>query len=61
MKSTEYNDDGIICEHCCRAAVDDIGITQGMYNKWCFESKEFTEDADLEFNDGTDTCTMVSG
>ena len=32
-----------------------------MYDMWCFESTEPTGDADLEFNESTEICTMVSG
>ena len=32
-----------------------------MYDMWCFESTEPADDADLKFDDNSDTCTMVSG
>ena len=31
-----------------------------MWGDWC-HMKDEPEDGDLEFNDGTDTCTMLSG
>ena len=59
--STEYNDAGITNERCCQAAVDDTLIGEDMYDMWCFASTEPADDADLKFDDNTDTCTMVSG
>ena len=32
-----------------------------MYEMWCFKTKVLGAGADLEFDDSTDTCTMVSG
>ena len=44
--------------HCCAEAVSTL--MQSDWDDYC-NVNDFPMDGDLEFNDGTDTCTMLSG
>ena len=59
--STEHGDEGITDQHCCQVAVDDVLIMEGDYSNWCSVTTVPSDDAELEWDDVTDICTMASG
>ena len=59
--STEHLDEGITEKNCCGAAVADNSISVDMYSTWCNIREEPSDDADLEWDEVDDMCTMATG